>query len=182
MNKNEGSYFGRGCEMASNVQEPQAQLDLRDAFREAMATVCSPVSVVTVLCAGEAYGTTVSAFTSLSLDPPMVLLAMDLESRSFQALSSTGIFGLNVLSDRQVPEALAFARKGGPEKFEDTAWQVEQGVPRLLEAPAFLVCELSQSVRGGDHMVLLARVRWAESREDFPLTYYKRTFGTHHAV
>lgn len=83
-----------------------------DAFRAAMAAVCTPVSVVTTMEDGLPYGTTVSAFTSLSLEPPMLLVSLDRNSDLLAMIRRTGRFGLNVLASSQPELAMNFARKG----------------------------------------------------------------------
>ena len=90
---------------------------LQAAFRTAMGSVCTPVSVVTTMADGLPYGTTVSAFASLSMDPPMVLVALDLGSDLLALVRQTGHFGLNILSSSQSALALNFARKGRAGKF-----------------------------------------------------------------
>src|SRR5579871_3916094 len=97
---------------------------LQAAFRTAMASVCTPVSVVTTLADGLPYGTTVSAFASLSMEPPMVLVSLDLGSDLLALVRQTGRFGLNVLASSQTALALNFARKGGAGKFAGVAWEV----------------------------------------------------------
>lgn len=74
---------------------------LQDTFREVMASVCTPVSVVTAMSDGLPYGTTVSAFASLSMRPPMVLLALDRGSDLLSVVRETRYFGLNVLGREQ---------------------------------------------------------------------------------
>lgn len=144
-----------------------------------MAAVCSPVSVVTTTVDGAAYGTTVSAFTSLSMAPPMVLVSFDNGSQSLHAIRATRTFGLNVLSSGQAAYALAFAKKGGAEKFDSCAWSMHEGVPRLDDVCAFLRCEVEAIVNGGDHRIVLGRVVLAEVLDAAPLTYHNRSFGTH---
>ena len=90
---------------------------LQAAFRAAMASVGAPVSVVTTLVDGLPCGTTVNAFASLSMQPPMVLMALDLGSDLLALMRQSGGFGLNVLSSSQTGLALNFARKGGSGKF-----------------------------------------------------------------
>ena len=96
---------------------------LAEEFRAVMAGVATPVSVVTTLTDGRPHGTTVSAFASLSMDPPMVLVSLDRGSGLLARLAVGGVFGVNVLGRDQAPLALAFARKGakGPlvEKLQD---------------------------------------------------------------
>jgi flavin reductase (DIM6/NTAB) family NADH-FMN oxidoreductase RutF len=152
--------------------------DLQSAFRAAMAGVCTPVSVVTTVEGGRPHGTTVSAFTSLSMNPPMVLVSLDNGSDLLAMVQRTGMFGLNVLAAGQSAMALRFARKG-PEKFSGAGWSNECGAARLSGVAAWVACSVANIVEGGDHQVLLGNVVAAEATETEPLTYHARTFGTH---
>jgi flavin reductase (DIM6/NTAB) family NADH-FMN oxidoreductase RutF len=161
------------------VSRPTA---LQAAFRTAMGSVCTPVSVVTTMADGLPYGTTVSAFASLSMEPPMVLVALDLGSDLLALIRQTGHFGLNVLSSSQTALALNFARKGGAGKFAGVPWEVAATVPRIPEAAGFVACTVDKLVAGGDHVVVFGRVLMAESAGSPPLTYQARVFGTHAPV
>lgn len=155
---------------------------LHERFREAMATVCTPVSVVTTLDDDEPFGTTVSAFTSLSVQPPMVLVALDRGSDLLAAVRRTGRFGLNVLGTDHAMLARTFARKGGTAKFFDIAWERSGDAPRLPGVRSFITCSVARLVDGGDHVVALGDVREAEANSGAPLTYHSRMFGTHVAL
>lgn len=144
-----------------------------------MAAVCTPVTVITALHEGQPFGTTVSAFASLSLDPPMVLVSLDRSSDLLATIREVGEFGVNVLSSQQAATAVRFARKGGTAKFVGVLWQPESGVPRLPGSCCFLVCTVAGLVDGGDHIIVLGQVTTAESTGGAPLTYHRRTFGTH---
>lgn len=150
-----------------------------DRFREVMAGVPSPVSVVTSIADGLPHGTTVSAFTSLSMDPPMVLVALDRGSDLLTVLRQSRRFGINVLGSTQSSLALAFARKGGVGKFHGVRWLLDGCLPRLPDAPGWLACEVADLVDGGDHVVVLGRVTAADTGDGLPLTYHRRLFGTH---
>jgi flavin reductase (DIM6/NTAB) family NADH-FMN oxidoreductase RutF len=151
-----------------------------EAFRGAMAAVCAPVTVVTTLVGDEPYGSTVSAFASLSLDPPMVSVALDGRSRLLDAIRRSGAFGVNVLHHDQPDLARRFATPG-VERFADLAWERDGGVPRLDAAAAWIACTLAGAVPGGDHTLLLGAVTRAAHTDLPPLTYARRTFGTHAA-
>ena len=155
---------------------------LQTAFREVMAGVCTPVSVVTAIADGLPHGTTVSAFASLSMEPPMVLVSLDRSSELLAIIRESGRFGLNVLSSDQSPLALKFATKGGVGKFSGVRWDVEASVPRLPGAGGFLACDVTELVEGGDHVVVLGLVRAADTAPFPPLTYHDRVFGTHAAL
>ncbi|KUM84885.1 MULTISPECIES: flavin reductase family protein [Streptomyces] len=148
-------------------------------FRDAMAQVVTPVTVVTGIQEGVPHGTTVSAFTSLSLSPPMVLVSLDRTSELLSIVGRSGRFGVNVLGSAHSDVALRFARKGGAAKFADTRWLLDHRLPRLPNALGWLACEIEQMVDGGDHVVLLGKVLHTDQHDGSPLTYHARTFGTH---
>ncbi|HEU5109750.1 MAG TPA: flavin reductase family protein [Micromonosporaceae bacterium] len=149
------------------------------AFREVMAAVCTPVSVVTALDGDLPHGTTVSAFASLSMQPPMVLVSLARTSDLLHVIRRAGGFGVNVLCGRQSALARRFARKGGTTKFVGVPWELYAGVPRLPGAGGFLGCRTADLVPGGDHVIVLGDVVAAEPGAGPPLTYHARAFGTH---
>jgi flavin reductase (DIM6/NTAB) family NADH-FMN oxidoreductase RutF len=153
---------------------------LTEDFRAVMAGVATPVSVVTTLADGCPHGTTVSAFASLSMAPPMVLVSLDRGSSLLSRLRVGGPFGVNVLGSEQAPLALAFARPG--DRFRGVGWEVDGGAPRLTGSPGWLACTVARLVPGGDHVIVLGEVQRAETTAGLPLTYHARTFGTHAAV
>lgn len=148
------------------------------AFRDLMAGACAPVTIVTAAEGGRPQGATVSAFASLSLRPPMVTVALDHRSTLLKCIRRTGRYGVNVLGHGQDDAALAFATRG-IDRFAAVEWRFDHGLPRLVHAPGWLVCDLSREVRGGDHCLLLGTVVAAESRLAAPLVYGHRVFGTH---
>lgn len=163
----------------NTATEALARSTLADSFRAVMGNVCTPVSVVTTLASDIPHGTTVSAFASLSMTPPMLLVSLDQASRLLAAIQQSRTFGLNVLSEGQQDLALNFARKSATGKFEDVAWDRVSAVPRLAGTTGFAACEVSDIVPGGDHFILLGTVVEATLRPGKPLTYHARRFGTH---
>jgi flavin reductase (DIM6/NTAB) family NADH-FMN oxidoreductase RutF len=152
--------------------------DVAGPFREVMAGVCTPVAVVTSLGPDGPHGTTVSAFASLSMSPPMVMVALDRRSDLLRLLWVDGPFGVNVLGSHQAQLAAAFARKGA-DKFSGVAWATDTDAPRLADSPGWLACRVTGLVDGGDHVIVLGEVRRAEAGDGAPLTYHDRRFGTH---
>jgi flavin reductase (DIM6/NTAB) family NADH-FMN oxidoreductase RutF len=149
----------------------------RDQFVTALAAVCTPVAVVTSHHRDQPHGTTVSAFCSLSLEPPMVLVSLDRGSDLLAMVSGSERFGVNVLSHDQDELARRFARKG-TDKFEGVEWDLHLGVPRLAGAATWLACRLDRLLEGGDHLVAYGLVEHAESAPGDPLLYRNRAFGT----
>ncbi|MGW4028591.1 flavin reductase family protein [Streptomyces sp. NPDC004838] len=152
--------------------------DLRTAFTDVMAAVPAPVSVVTAMDGDRPHGTTVSAFTSLSLSPPMILVSLDQRSDLLTLVRAGGRFGVNVLASAQSALATSFARKGAA-KFAEVTWHREDGLPRLDGVCGWLACTVSGLVDGGDHVIVLGTVVRAEVGARAPLTYHARGFGTH---
>jgi flavin reductase (DIM6/NTAB) family NADH-FMN oxidoreductase RutF len=151
---------------------------LQKAFRAAMGNVAAAVSIVTTLDGGIPYGSTVSAFASLSMEPPMLLVSLDNRSSLLARLHIESVVGVNVLGAHQDQIGLRFARSG-PDKFADIPWQVEDGAPALTDRHAWVSMSVVQLIEAGDHTVVLGRVQAADSRDTAPLTYWQRTFGTH---
>lgn len=152
---------------------------LKDRFLEAMARVPAAVAVVTSIDEEGAHGTTVTAFTSLSVSPPMVLVSLDNKSTLLDIIRRTGRFGLNVLSTDQASLANIFATKGRG-KFAGIEWALDHGVPRIPGTTGWLACELAGLVPGGDHQIALGNVLNVEpGSTEHSLTYQSRSFGTH---
>lgn len=155
-----------------------ATQDFTASFRDVMGGVCTPVTVVTALDGDRPHGTTVSAFTSLSMTPPMVLVALDRGSDLLAVVREQRRFGVNILGHGQDELALAFARKG-TDKFDGIEWSLSAGTPRINGAPGWVACAAADLVDGGDHVVVLGHVEDADRTDHPPLTYHRRTFGTH---
>ncbi|MER7834339.1 flavin reductase family protein [Streptomyces sp. NPDC096040] len=150
-------------------------------FRDLMAAVCAPVTVVTTTDDGVPHGATVTAFASLSLRPPLVSVALDESSTLLAKIRRTGRFGVNVLSRSQEDLALVFARRGA-DRFATAPWCLDQGLPWLVGSAGWLVCDVAQTVRGGDHLLLFGLITHAHRTDEPPLIYGNRTFGTHSAL
>ncbi|MGI5472992.1 flavin reductase family protein [Streptomyces sp. CA-132043] len=164
---------------APTTHSPGAALVSDTLFRQAMAEVATPVSVVTTAEGGTPYGTTVSAFASLSRNPPMAMVALDENSSLLAVLRRTHRFALNVLGAGQENLAGAFARKGS-DRFAGVRWHEESGLPRLADVSIWLACAVDQFLPGGDHIIAAGLVTEARVSEDAgPLTYHRRRFGTH---
>jgi flavin reductase (DIM6/NTAB) family NADH-FMN oxidoreductase RutF len=147
----------------------------RDTFREALGAVCTPLAIVTSQLAARPHGTTVSAFCSLSLTPPLVLVSLDRTSRLLAMIRTTGRFGINVLEHGQQALATRFATEHD-NKFADVAWSMDHGLPRIHGAGSWIACQLENLLEGGDHEIVVGLVEHAEQRARNPLLYQHRTF------
>lgn len=162
--------------------EPDAALQL--AFRAAMGNVAGPVSVVTTHAAGKPAGTTVSAFVSLSMDPPMLLVSLMRGSYLLSLLSVGSVIGVNVLGAHQDGLAQQFTGRHD-ERFKGVDWVLVDGAPALAGAHAWISLRVARLVPAGDHVLVLGDVIDAASEDldapGTPLTYHRRSFGTHTA-
>lgn len=122
-----------------------------------MGKFATGITVITTADAdGNPQGMTVNAFTSLSLEPPMLLVCLDNKSSTLTHILQSRKFCVHFLSEEQEAVSRAFARKGGAEKFEGIPYSVgEMGIPVLEGCLAYVECGLRKAVEGGDHQILL---------------------------
>jgi flavin reductase (DIM6/NTAB) family NADH-FMN oxidoreductase RutF len=136
------------------------------------------VAVVTSTDGAGPRGATTNALTSLSLDPLLVLVALDHASNTLEAVRNSGRFCINVLASDQEELARRFATKAsGEEKLAGVPHELVDGVPVLGGAVAWLACGLEQELEGGDHAMLLGRPIEAGADDDaHPLLFYGGRF------
>lgn len=165
-----------GVRRPDREESPAPELDPQD-FRDVIGHFASGVTVITAAVDGQRLGTTASAVSSLSLEPPMVLICMNRTSTTGQAITRSRAFAINILTEEQGDLAQHFASKD-PDKFESVdASTGPFGQPLLADALATIECEVAEEVAGGTHTVFLAEVRSATSRDGAPLAYFRGQFG-----
>lgn len=149
---------------------------LRDTFGR-FATGVTVVS--TVNGSGEFFGLTANSFTSLSLEPPLVLFCLDYQALSFDAFRETSHFVVNVLGEDQEELSAHFARSS-VDKWNGVDYETwKTGCPVLPESLAVLECLTVARHEGGDHLIIIGqveRIRYDES-DTKPLLYYKGRYG-----
>jgi flavin reductase (DIM6/NTAB) family NADH-FMN oxidoreductase RutF len=153
----------------------------RDTFVEIMASYPAGVAVVTTLDTdGTPRGLTTTAVSSVSAEPPLLLVCVDLTSRTLPALRAGGRFVVNFLREGRSELARLFASKA-EDKFAGVEWRPSAtGMPVLeADALAWAECVTVHEIEPGDHVVLLGQVEVGESAadEDAPLMYYRRSWG-----
>ncbi len=153
---------------------PHAGLD-PDAFRSVLGRFASGVTVVTTVDAqGRDHGMTVSAFCSLSLDPPQVLVCIDRAATMHDLLADGTPLTINVLSAGQEALSRRFASGDPPNRFDGLGYTRGQtGVPILDDVLAWLECRVAARHEEGDHTVIVGRVETAGARQERPLLYYR---------
>ncbi|MEU5281474.1 flavin reductase family protein [Streptomyces asoensis] len=144
------------------------------ALRSCMGQFATGVTVITCRRGDLVHGTTVNAFTSVSLDPPLALVALDRRSRAGALLREDGDYVVNILDASQRDLAMHFA---GRPMAEPVPWVDEDGPhPRLGGTVAHLVCRPWQIHDGGDHTLHIGSVEEFESRPGRPLLFHGGAF------
>ena len=146
-------------------------------FREVLGHFASGVTIVTATDAGEPVGFTCQAFTSLSLDPPLVAIAPGKNSTSWPRIARAGDFCVNILSEDQEALSRDFAVSGG-DKFKGVGWRpARNGAPVLDGVLAWVECQFLRAHDAGDHEIVLGLVRDMGVNKGRPLVFYRGGFG-----
>jgi flavin reductase (DIM6/NTAB) family NADH-FMN oxidoreductase RutF len=131
-------------------------------FRQALGSFATGVTVVTTRGADHDYGMTANAFSSVSMDPPLVLVCVISQSEGREIIEQNGVFAVNMLSIDQEPLSNFFAsrdRPRGRDAFSRVAYRTEvSGSPILEGAAAWLDCRLHETHEAGDHMIFIGEV------------------------
>lgn len=148
------------------------------ALRRALGAFPTGVTVAAVRGqAGVPIGITVNSFTSVSLEPPLVLVCIGLRSASGAVFAAAPSFGVSVLRDTQTSIAARFARSG-PDRFAGVPHrQAVTGAPILDDCLAWFDCRLQQRIEAGDHVIMVGRVAAFGSDEGLPLGYFRGSFA-----
>jgi flavin reductase (DIM6/NTAB) family NADH-FMN oxidoreductase RutF len=148
-------------------------------FKAALGRWASGVTIVTASADGRVHGMTVSAFCSVSLDPPLVLISASNDSDTFSMIQSTSYFAINILAEHQRDLSNLFASKALEEhRFDDLSFELgRNGVPLLEETTASLQCRVTASHPAGDHTLLIAEVEEVRVAERPPLLFLRGAYG-----
>jgi flavin reductase (DIM6/NTAB) family NADH-FMN oxidoreductase RutF len=143
-------------------------------FRSVMGHFATGVTIVTASDADGPVGMTANAVCSLSLEPLLLLVAFDEESRTLPVVRETGRFGVNILAAGEESLARLFASKTPErEKFAGVSHTVHDGIPVIEGALAWIGCRLERLVPAGDHTIGIGAVESAEAGEGEPLIWYR---------
>jgi flavin reductase (DIM6/NTAB) family NADH-FMN oxidoreductase RutF len=153
------------------------------AFRRALGHFLTGVTIVTTVGPdGEPVGMTANSFTSVSLDPPLVLLCVARSAASFAAMERAHRYAVHILHHDQHEVSRAFARSAadGLDKFECVAWHAGlDGLPLLDDYLARVECTVTRRVELGDHVGYIARVDVAEARDTGgPLAFFRGRYAS----
>ncbi|MCQ4162847.1 flavin reductase family protein [Roseomonas sp. GC11] len=154
---------------------PDAPAGVQAAFRAAMRRFASTVTVITAADHARRHGMTATAVTSLSMDPPSLLVCIHRQTLLHDIVMRAPRFCVNVLHPAQIPVSAAFSGGTPPERrFDDEAWQQSaEGVPFLRGAQANLFCRKAAAIPYGTHLILVGEVDQVEQGEiTAPLLYH----------
>lgn len=146
-------------------------------LRRVMGHFATGVTVVTGMDGDTPVGFACQSFTSVSLEPPLVLFCPAHSSRSWPRIKSSGSFSVNVLAEDQLELCKTFA-SSSTDKFDGLAWHQTQWGPSLDNVLATVHCDIWQVVPAGDHDVVLGTVQELVTHRDAqPLVFFRGQFG-----
>jgi flavin reductase (DIM6/NTAB) family NADH-FMN oxidoreductase RutF len=145
----------------------------KDEFRSALGRFASGVTVVTAMNNGQPWGMTVSAFCSVSLEPPLILICIDKNATGHGYFAEGSCFAVNILSVDQEHVSRRFASRD-VDRFDRTAFrECPSGSPLLEEVLANLECRVVHAYPGGDHTIVVGEVLATNVSDGKPLTYFR---------
>ena len=153
------------------------EFDSRE-FRNALGTFATGVTVVTTGTDPMFHGMTAQSFSSLSLDPPLILICVDKGASMVEFLDECKAFTVNVLGASQEEAMWYFASKerpSPPDEFNDVDYTIgATGCPRLTQATTVIDCTLHEVIEGGDHLVYVGAVEaFEELSEEDPILFFR---------
>ncbi|MDO5030619.1 MAG: flavin reductase family protein [Corynebacterium sp.] len=148
------------------------------SIRGALSEFTTGVTIVATEDDGEKYGFACQSFSSLSLNPPMILFTVMKTSRSWPHIKKTGTFSVNVLAEDQEAISAAFGRRNG-EKFNTGQWsRSELGNPLLRGCSVWIDCNVADVHEGGDHWIVTANIVAIGVRDEVnPLIYHRGSYA-----
>lgn len=142
-------------------------------YRQAMGTFCTGVTVVTVPTDSGVHGMTANSFTSVSLEPPLILISVMNETKTQRYIRESKRFGVNILLSNQVDLSTHFAGKPNPDVESTIAYDWFEQIPVLSRSLTNLACRLWAEYDGGDHTLFVGKVLALRTFEPQPpLVFY----------
>lgn len=152
------------------------RVDAAGEFRRVMGQFATGVTIMTTIAAdGTPHGMTVNSFSSLSLDPPLVLWSIRQTSASYPVFKTAQHFAINILSSAQEETSRIFSKP--VDRFAEVKW--EEGIERLpliKGSLAWVQCEMHSGMPGGDHTIFIGKVIRAQTFNKTPLLYWRGTY------
>jgi len=149
-----------------------------DTYRRLLSRFASGIAIITARDGERDVGMTVSAFCSVSLSPPLVLVCVDHGASMHDLLLGHPKLGISIMACEHEAECRRFADKSEPQRFEGASFtRGESGVALLDDAMSCLECQLVHHCEAGDHTIFIAQVERGAMREGQPLLYYRGQFA-----
>ncbi|MCY4398379.1 MAG: flavin reductase family protein [Gemmatimonadetes bacterium] len=161
-------------------EDPSHTLLDSNRFREIMGHYPTGVTVVTAVDRdGAPVGLTANSVTSVSLDPPLVLVCVSEQSASLGAILASGTFAVNILGGGAAETAVRFAGMDREDRFDGIAYTVKEGGGPILEGVlAWIACGLYRTFEAGDHLILVGKVLDGAGAEGDPLLFFRSRYET----
>ena len=169
-------------DLEDDLEHTAASFD-QARLRQIMGHFATGVTIITAVDDGEPVGLTAQSFTSLSLDPPLILFCPGKTSSTWPRIKQAGSFCVNILGQAQEAICRTFAASG-TDKFAGVVWTPSDttGAPVLDDVLAWVDCTLEAEHDAGDHVIVVGRVvDLSMEQEGKPLLFYRGGFGTFEA-
>jgi|SRR5680860_1138010 len=148
------------------------------SFRTVLGHFATGVTIITAMDGDEPIGVSANSFTSVSLDPPLVLFCAAKASTTWPRIEAAGKFTVNILNEHQEDVCRVFATKGA-DRFSRIGWRTSSnGQPILHDSLAYIDCEMQEQHDAGDHIIVVGRVQeLGVLSEEGPLLFYRGGYG-----
>jgi len=148
------------------------------SFRTVLGHFATGVTIITAMDGDEPIGVSANSFTSVSLDPPLVLFCAAKASTTWPRIEAAGKFTVNILNEHQEDVCRVFATKGA-DRFSRIGWRTSaNGQPILHDSLAYIDCEMQEQHDAGDHIIVVGRVQeLGVLSEEGPLLFYRGGYG-----
>ncbi|MGH9245280.1 MAG: flavin reductase family protein [Acidimicrobiales bacterium] len=150
-----------------------------DRYRRVLGHLPTGVVIISSVAAGAPVGLAIGSFTSLSLDPPLVLFCVDKGSQTWPGIEAGGAFSVNILADDQTALARKFSIRDA-NRFDGVAWRpAPSGSPIIDGSLAWIDCVLDRVDEAGDHWIAIGRVTaLGVDREAAALVFFRGSYGS----
>lgn len=147
-------------------------------YRMVLGHFATGVTIITAFDGGEPVGMAANSFTSVSLDPPLVLFCAAHSSSTWPRIRSAGAFCVNILTEDQEELSRLFATKGA-DRFNGVGWRPgPSGSPIIADVLAWIDCRIEAEHDAGDHVIVVGRVLAMDAaRAGKPLVFYRGGYG-----
>jgi flavin reductase (DIM6/NTAB) family NADH-FMN oxidoreductase RutF len=149
-------------------------------MRQTMGRFLTGVAVITAEHAGERHGMTINSLTSISLEPPILMISLNFNTRTGDAVTGSGRFAVSILGAKQEAVARQFAARGGARFEEGSFEETAGGLPVIAGALSQAECEIVHQQVIGDHQVIFGQVLGARTRDGDGLAFNAGRFGSFH--